>query len=158
MDKLTVKQAAILNKADKSGQSPEPTELKKVRGFHFCPDWDYLPICNNSPEKEGCVCKGGDTMWDQKNISEWSKKTFGDSSAQPMVRATRMNIEVAELLSEIEHNQIEAAKVECADIFIVLAQVAEALGCDLMEEVQKKMDINEKRKWEQLEDGRHQHL
>lgn len=38
-----------------------PRPLKSIRsiwalcpGFHFCPDWDYLPICDDSPER--CTC------------------------------------------------------------------------------------------------------
>lgn len=25
-------------------------------GIHFCPDWDFLPVCDDSPEKDGCTC------------------------------------------------------------------------------------------------------
>jgi len=25
-------------------------------GIHFCPDWDGLPVCADSPEAEGCSC------------------------------------------------------------------------------------------------------
>lgn len=25
-------------------------------GYHFCPDWDYLVVGPEDPEKEGCSC------------------------------------------------------------------------------------------------------
>lgn len=24
---------------------------------HYCPDWDYLPICPSDPEINGCTCR-----------------------------------------------------------------------------------------------------
>lgn len=94
--------------------------------------------------------------WNQETIDAWSRKTFGHSGA--LKRALRMNIEIAELLSALENTEFENAGEECADVFIVLSQVTAALGKDLMDEVQKKMDINEQRKWKQLPSGRHQHV
>jgi len=26
------------------------------QGYHFCPDWDFILIGPNSPEKDGCCC------------------------------------------------------------------------------------------------------
>jgi len=69
--------------------------------------------------------------WNQQAICEWSAKTFGSHTGGAYRKATRMNIEVAELLSELEHGQLEKAKSECADIYIVLAQVANSLGFEL---------------------------
>lgn len=156
--------------------------------------------------------------WNQETICQWSDDTFGEYAGFAARKSTRMNIEVAELLSEVEHGELDKAKVECADVYIVLVQVAKELGmsvqikeiepftvtnlseqaalvnrcscdiiqhtlfgstegtshitalirnllkmcrllgCDLNEEVQKKMEINQKRKWVQLDEGRHQHV
>lgn len=54
---LTEEQYRVLNIADRTGKCPTPTELKLVPGFHFCMDWDNLPICDDSPEKEACLCR-----------------------------------------------------------------------------------------------------
>jgi hypothetical protein len=53
---LTTEQGAILAYADRSGEAPCGADMPKVPGFHFCPDWDYLPICDNSPEIDDCTC------------------------------------------------------------------------------------------------------
>lgn len=29
----------------------------KLTNGHWCPDWDYLFVCDKCPEKEGCTCK-----------------------------------------------------------------------------------------------------
>ena len=26
------------------------------KGYHFCPDWDFMLIGPDSPEKDGCLC------------------------------------------------------------------------------------------------------
>ena len=54
---LTYEQMKILREADKSSLCPRPEDLKKVKGFHWCPDWDFLPICDDSPEADCCFCK-----------------------------------------------------------------------------------------------------
>ena len=46
---------------------------------------------------------------------------------------------------------------ECADVYIVLSQVAETAGVDLHEHTDKKMAKNRLRSWEQLPSGRFQH-
>lgn len=50
-------QRDILRIADHLGKSPTKEQMKFVPGFHFCPDWDYMAICNDSPEKETCSCE-----------------------------------------------------------------------------------------------------
>ena len=56
MGELTDEQVIILDEADRTGKKPSGQDLKIVRGFHWCPDWDYLPICDDSPEIYGCTC------------------------------------------------------------------------------------------------------
>lgn len=94
--------------------------------------------------------------WDQKKITEWSVNTFGITDFISV--AHRMRWEISEFYECIDQDDIENAKKEIADIEIMLRQVAEMLGVDLDEAVDKKMDINEKRKWERGTDGHYQHV
>lgn len=32
-------------------------ERKTFPGLHFCPDWDFLAICDASPESKSCTCQ-----------------------------------------------------------------------------------------------------
>lgn len=56
---LTSMQRAILFLADKMGEAPLGAR-EICPGFHFCPDWDGLPICTASPEWEACTCTKAD--------------------------------------------------------------------------------------------------
>lgn len=94
--------------------------------------------------------------WTQGSISHWATRTFGWSS--PKTIAVRLNKEMAELLSALEHGEKDEAIKECADIYIMVSQIAEGLLVDLDDEVQKKMDINEKRQWKKGKDGSYQHV
>lgn len=84
----------------------------------------------------------------QESISAWANETFG----KPHMLATivaRLNEEMAELVSAVSTARIDDAKVlsECADVYIVLCQVANKLGRSLEAEVDFKMRINRARKW-----------
>lgn len=46
---------------------------------------------------------------------------------------------------------------ECPDVQVMLYQVAEACGIALLNETDRKMQVNRKRKWTKLVTGRHQH-
>lgn len=83
----------------------------------------------------------------QKSISQWADETFGTVGSNIRV-ASRMNEEVAELISvlAIDDNAPQAAE-EAADIVIILYQLVERLGKDLLDEIDKKMTINRARKW-----------
>lgn len=52
---LTRTQRAILLLADKSGMIKQG-DSEICPEIHFCPDWDELPICADSPEAEACTC------------------------------------------------------------------------------------------------------
>jgi hypothetical protein len=54
--KLTLEQDAILALADRTETAPLAEDMPKVPGFHFCPDWDFLAICDDAPEAECCTC------------------------------------------------------------------------------------------------------
>lgn len=34
-------------------------QLKKDfnKTYHWCPDWDYMVICNDDKESDGCTCE-----------------------------------------------------------------------------------------------------
>lgn len=52
---LTPEQKRVLADADDLGRIFEPDKMV-CPGIHFCPDWDYMPICDDSPEREACTC------------------------------------------------------------------------------------------------------
>lgn len=99
----------------------------------------------------------------QETITVWALETFGGRS--PLLTATRMNCEVAELIDLLA--QIEAdpnnmklqhqVAGELADVEIILRQVAQRCCVNLQAAVNVKMGINRRRKWEKLPSGRHQH-
>lgn len=85
------------------------------------------------------------------------------------------NVTMAEEISRVHHALLDQgftdlcaptdkAAAECADIFIVLVQVASKLGAQLLGtrwsrgEVDRKMKVNRARKWARLPSGRHQHV
>jgi hypothetical protein len=54
---MTDAKLRILRKMDvPDPPSLTPDELRQVPGFHYCPDWDFLPICHGSPEMDACLC------------------------------------------------------------------------------------------------------
>ena len=53
---LTHEQLRMLQIADRMGEAPQGVDVT-CPGFHFCPDWDELPICDDSPEREACTCR-----------------------------------------------------------------------------------------------------
>lgn len=124
----------------------------------------------------------------QQSIFSWSEETFGSSSA--LATATRMNVEVAELLSDlgghqdlilsqllaannaiaealsIRANYLEARGLladrtpngkECADVQVILYQVAERCNIKLSKETDEKMLVNRARSWKRNSGGRFQH-
>jgi NTP pyrophosphatase (non-canonical NTP hydrolase) len=93
---------------------------------------------------------------DQLTISQWSNATFGPAGSN-LSCAARANVEMAELLFALskDDNHPKAAE-EMADVVIVLYRLAERLGVDLHDEVDKKMRINRGREWV-VEGGHGQH-
>ena len=55
MKELSVQQRFELAKADKYGAIEMGVD-KICPGIHFCPDWDGLAVCADSPEANGCSC------------------------------------------------------------------------------------------------------
>lgn len=108
----------------------------------------------------------------QADISAWGRETFGRPDVSPPADriAARMNVEVAELINglsgrcETAPGSLDRAQLdvelglECADVAIMLVQVADALGVDLEAYVIMKMKTNRAREWGRTSTGKVQHV
>ncbi len=74
----------------------------------------------------------------QKEVGDWQQKTFPSNTVNSVL--THLKKEVAEL--QESHSPDEAA-----DCIILLIRYARLRGVSLENEVEKKMEINYKRKW-----------
>src|SRR4029079_14206397 len=96
--------------------------------------------------------------WDQRAISEWQKRTFGVPPSNLGI-AIRANEEMAELLRCLARDDTdEAARMEVADVVIVLCRLVERLGGTMVRDVEARMAINVKRTWKRRGDGHGQHV
>lgn len=118
-------------------------------------------------------------METQKTITDWSREHFGYQS--PLTIALRMNVETAELLNALgSHERVQGGPImdsddlealaaerdrlrehaadEVADVGVMLLQVAEVLGVDLLARIDRKMAKNRARQWEKTADGTFQHV
>lgn len=106
----------------------------------------------------------------QTSIAQWGRETFGHGDKPPPADAiaARMNVEVAELLNglaalqfaspEARAELIRELQLECADVGIMLVQVADALGGDLQDLIAYKMEVNRARSWGRTSSGKVQHV
>lgn len=112
----------------------------------------------------------------QFSINEWQEQTFGKPS-RPEIIVRRLLEEVVELaqrflpapagellqedvdsvLHYLRPGDEEGAILECADVGIVLKQLAGALNFDLRGAEDTKMEVNRSRKWRLTGDGRGYH-
>ncbi|QAX99422.1 putative pyrophosphatase [Pseudomonas phage PaSz-4] len=103
----------------------------------------------------------------QESITRWADDTFGVK--HPAEVAARMNVEVAELVAglatvaavpveDMDPELVQELQKECADVFIMLAQVAEKLDVDLQTVVDYKMGVNRRRNWTRSPSGKMQHV
>lgn len=103
----------------------------------------------------------------QESITRWADDTFGVK--HPAEVAARMNVEVAELVAglatvaavpvaDMDQELVQELQKECADVFIMLAQVAEKLDVDLQTVVNYKMGVNRRRNWTRSPSGKMQHV
>jgi hypothetical protein len=67
-------------------------------------------------------------------------------------------LQEADLLGGVHGGPNSRAGYECADVSIVLVQLASALGVDLQPHVNRKMCINRNRRWKKIDSGRYQHV
>lgn len=94
----------------------------------------------------------------QGTIVHWAHATFG-APTQLATVYERCADEFIELEEEVYGNR-DKDKIanECADVFIVLCQVAEFVGADLQEAINRKMEKNRNRKWAITGEGVGQHI
>lgn len=96
--------------------------------------------------------------WSQRDISKWQNETFGEPKSNLGI-AIRANEEMAELLRCLAADDTDpAARLEVADVVIVLCRLVERLGGTMAGDVDAKMDINAKRTWKRRGDGHGQHV
>ena len=88
-------------------------------------------------------------MENQQTICEWAKETFGTTGKDIWPITKKLKEEFDELFEELSFNKTTQKRClnECADIYIVLVQLVNALGGNLQDEIDKKMLINRARKW-----------
>jgi hypothetical protein len=85
------------------------------------------------------------------SIQNWAEPIFGPvADLNDLV--DRAALELAELKQALANGDTAGARVETADVVILLHRVSALLGADLATEVDAKMAINRTRKW--LPDGK----
>lgn len=77
-------------------------------------------------------------------VVEWVSEIFPDR--HPMHTTIKMVEEVSELMDAIFAGGKNIGE-ECADVLILLLDIAHLTGVDLQEEFKNKMAINRSRKW-----------
>ncbi len=94
----------------------------------------------------------------QSTISNWANETFGPAGSNARV-AARANEEMAELLRALTvDDDHPKAKEEIADIVIVLYRLADRMGVNLHDEIDRKMSINRAREWSRDNTGHGYHV
>jgi NTP pyrophosphatase (non-canonical NTP hydrolase) len=94
----------------------------------------------------------------QASIYQWAREQFGDPKSIFQI-AERAAEEMSELFGKIADDAPRESIVEeIADVVIVLSQIAERLGLDLGEAIDRKMAINRAREWVTAGDGTGQHV
>lgn len=93
-------------------------------------------------------------METQESITKWGDETFNRSPTNLRI-AIRALKELVELLDALvkDDNSTEAPS-EIADVVIIMNGLASRLNVSLIDEVNKKMEINRSREWNR-EEGRH---
>lgn len=77
-------------------------------------------------------------------VVEWASETFPDR--HPMHTVAKMVEEVSELVDAVFAGGGNVGE-ECADVLILLLDIAHLTGVDLHEEFKNKMAVNRNRKW-----------
>lgn len=104
----------------------------------------------------------------QREVTAWGRSTFGPTP--PADIAARMNVEVAELVNGFvayratapgSPDRLEIERdlgLECADVLIMLVQVASGLGIDLSLLGREKFAVVQARQWKRVGLGKVQHV
>ena len=98
-----------------------------------------------------------DKIEDQKSVTDWGEETFGPA-VDPAVLVARAALEMDELLEAARAGDHAAVALETADVFILLYRVATLCGFDVNEAIDRKMQINRKRRWQRRGDGTGSHI
>ena len=113
---------------------------------------DMQPVPTQTPSGSQKRAYSTGTIADvQKLISGWADRTFPDRTIGEAI--LKLKKELAELDTA---SYLDAG--EFADVAILLFDVAHLSGIDISTAVENKMAINERRVWQRLEDGTHQHV
>lgn len=113
---------------------------------------DMQPVpAPSSPGSQKRAYSTGTIADVQKLISGWADRTFPDRTIGEAI--LKLKKELAELDTA---SYLDAG--EFADVAILLFDVAHLSGIDISTAVENKMAINEKRVWQKLDDGTHQHV
>lgn len=83
----------------------------------------------------------------QRSIAAWAEHMFGQVNVPGLV--ARANEEMSELVTAAYDPGASSQEIatEAADVAIMLLQIVEALGYDLLQEVDAKMALNRGRRW-----------
>lgn len=113
---------------------------------------DMQPVPTQTPSGSQKRAYSTGTIADvQKLISGWADRTFPERTVGEAI--LKLKKELAELDTA---SYLDAG--EFADVAILLFDVAHLSGIDIATAVANKMAINERRVWQRLEDGTHQHI
>jgi NTP pyrophosphatase (non-canonical NTP hydrolase) len=106
----------------------------------------------------------------QKTISDWATSVFGEPKSIVTIARRALDemgellikagaIEVWESVEDIPvDEEYEGLASEAADVTIILMQLCEMVGLDLLEEIDIKMKKNRERKWKTDGNGVGQHV
>lgn len=113
---------------------------------------DMQPVPTQTPSGSQKRAYSTGTIADvQKLISGWADRTFPNRTIGEAI--LKLKKELAELDTA---GYLDAG--EFADVAILLLDIAQLAGIDIATAVANKMVINEKRVWQKLDDGTHQHV
>lgn len=107
-------------------------------------------------------------MWTQQRISDWADETFGEvlDNTSLIMRADGELDELYDAAEDLEgvsgldphYEELESKLMEeAADIMIVLMRIFEYRGAHFQDIIDKKMEVNVKRKWTKFGNGHGQH-
>lgn len=99
-----------------------------------------------------------------QRIMGWSDSVFGRSKSMMRV-CKRLRVELMELETELGIHGLETSagvpeglaniRSECADVALLLSKICTMAGGDLLQEMERKLLINQNRKWSTENGGQH---
>lgn len=93
----------------------------------------------------------------QQDAYDWQRETFNHNLSG---LCYKLREEMSELNDVIVDGTLIREEVldECADVGILLMMIVHNFGADFLELIMNKMEINKRRTWVQLPDGRYKHV